>query len=48
MIEIRLEEAPVRGWTWWRIYVDGNRLLGHWDSEEDARAYIELKMAIAS
>lgn len=51
MIEIKPEEAPVRGWTWWRIYVDGVRQLGHWDTEaeaEKARADIELKMAIAS
>ena len=38
MIEIRCEEAPVRGWKWWRIYVDGVRLMGHWDSEDEARA----------
>lgn len=40
MIEIKPEEAPVRGWTWWRVYVDGVRLLGHWDSEEKAQQYV--------
>jgi len=48
MIEIRCEEAPVRGWKWWRIYVDGVRLMGHWDSEDEARAYLAQQLAKAA
>lgn len=48
MIEIRCEEGPVRSWKWWRIYVDGKRLLGHWNSQEDAQSYLDKHLQKAA